>query len=265
MAGDIGLHSGKPWWFYLQEMNDANPLLILVLIAAAVVLFQALVSRDSHSLLILCWIAAIYIPITFSAVKLSWYAIPLFPPLALCTAVAADRILHNKRKNRTMVFLVSGISLVMAGSGYYNFQRHQVARFSKEDTLAQLRELLVQFHSCSAPRDILHDYEIGEAVSLTSFYADRRVQYLFGSKDTVAVYRKIPSDYLGKGIVRLVPDIGSLESVMRQEGGFFLLQRNLYPALEQDKIPCSVVSRSRDFIIAACAIPAGVRNAVLTN
>jgi len=46
MTGDLGYHSGKPAWFYLTELSQANPFWIFIVLAIAVVLIRAVCYRD---------------------------------------------------------------------------------------------------------------------------------------------------------------------------------------------------------------------------
>ena len=71
---------------------------------------------------------------------------------------------------------------------------------------------------------------------MTGFYADRSLQYLFSDMGTLAVQQKIPSNYLQKGIVRMVPDIGTLQTMIR-EGGFYLLPKNVFATLQVHSPP----------------------------
>jgi len=72
-------------------------------------------------------------------------------------------------------------------------------RLSEENSLVQLRNLLTQFRASSSPRDFLHIYDVGEAVPLTGFYADRPIQYLFSDMGTLAIQQKISQQLFAKG------------------------------------------------------------------
>jgi hypothetical protein len=244
MTGDLGYHSGKPAWFYLTELSQANPFWIFIVLAIAAVLIRAICYRDSDCQLLLVWMAAISVPISVSAVKLSWYTVPLYAPFALSLAVTFDWLIKSiNRKSVTAILLTAAAAgAIWTGFG---FQRQKAMRLSEENSLVQLRNLLMQFRSSSSPRDFLHIYDVGEAVPLTGFYADRPFQYLFSDMGTLAVQQKIPSNYLQKGIVRMVPDTATLQTMMHEDG-FYLLPKNIFSTLP---VHSSTLAESRDFII----------------
>jgi 4-amino-4-deoxy-L-arabinose transferase-like glycosyltransferase len=252
MAGDIGYHAGRPLWYYFTEIGHANPLSWVLIISIAVVAILAIFYKDSFCLLLLVWMVAIIIPISVSSVKLSWYTVPLYPPFALSIAVVSDWLMKKTQKKIIFILIMAGALSAALWTGYH-FHSRQEQRLSEDNIAVQLKNLLTQFRAFSAPQDLLHVYEIGEAAPLTGFYADRKMQYMFGSKETLAVHQKIPSNYLGKGTVRLVPDVHALKALMDHEGGFYLLQKNIHAAVQSDTSRCRTLDESRDLIIVQCA------------
>lgn len=256
MAGDIGYHSGKSAWFYLTEMSRANHFWVAIVLAVTGVLIRAIFYQDSNCRLLLVWMTAILAPISVSAVKLSWYTVPLYAPFALSIAATSDWLIKSVSRRAIATILLAAAAAGAVWTGY-EFRQQKAMFLSEENSLVQLRNLLRQFRASSSPQDLIHIYDVGEAVPLTCFYADRPIQYLFSDAGTLAVQQKIPSNYLGKGIVRMVSEIGGLETVMLREGGIYLLPKNEFSKLQSKRVSSSTLGESRDFILLRCQLKAG--------
>jgi 4-amino-4-deoxy-L-arabinose transferase-like glycosyltransferase len=118
MAGDLGYHTGKPAWFYLNELIQANPFWMIIILAIAAVLIRAIRCRDSDCRLLLVWMAVIFIPISVSAAKLSWYTVPLYAPFALSVAAASEWLIKSTGRKTATAMLVSQQQLrALSGPG----------------------------------------------------------------------------------------------------------------------------------------------------
>jgi 4-amino-4-deoxy-L-arabinose transferase-like glycosyltransferase len=251
MMGAIGYQEGHSIWSYFVEIGRSNPLGLLVLPAIVAIAIRAIVYKSSHELLLLAWTAAIFIPISASAVRLPWYTVPLYPPFALSIAAASD-LLQKKCKNAIPIALILFGTATSALWTGYHFQHQKSVLLSQDTNLFQLRSLLTQFRQSSTEKDVVHIYELGEAIPLTCFYADRPIQFQFGDRTALTIQQKIPSNYLEKGIVRFVPDIGALENLMESEGGYYLLQKKTFLALQNSRKIFSEQHETRDFILIRC-------------
>ncbi len=252
MMGDIGYQTGNSVWFYFLEIGRSNPLGIFIVLGIAVVLVRAIIYRDWNCMLLAGWIAAVFIPISASAVRLAWYTVPLYPPFALSVAVASDVLIKKVNRPVLVYLLVAGAALSALWTGYH-FQHEKIELLSKETNPFQLKNLFAQFRKSSANRDLLRIYEFGEAAPLAYFYADRPIQFQFSSKESLAAHQKIPSNYLEKGVVRMIPDLKALEMEMEHEGGFYLFQKTVFSTLPNRSALCSEEYKSRDFILVRCS------------
>ena len=105
----IGYHTGGINFYQKAIFNKNKPWSVLAYASVFYILWQALKKRDSIAILILSWIAASYVLYSVITTKLHWYIIPIYPALALSTAIFLERFF----KNKAFKFSLAAILIIM--------------------------------------------------------------------------------------------------------------------------------------------------------
>lgn len=92
----------KPWYFYLgnlsREISWSNDVL-LVSAGLAVLIYQAVVRRSPHGILLLTWLVVPIAAISSVTSKLYHYIYPFLPPLALAAGLVPPAVMEWTRRH----------------------------------------------------------------------------------------------------------------------------------------------------------------------
>lgn len=91
----IEYHWHYPWWFFLKNLpyDLSYPLFALFFLGAAAIIKEMYKKEASPGYyIILAWLAAIYIPISFLYMKTPWFMYLATPPLAVVTSKGMELI-----------------------------------------------------------------------------------------------------------------------------------------------------------------------------
>ncbi|MFH0732492.1 MAG: glycosyltransferase family 39 protein [Candidatus Omnitrophota bacterium] len=90
-AHGIQEHTGGLNFYQKAIFNKNKPWSILMYLSVFYVLWQAIRHKDKKALLLCCWITATYVLYTAVKTKLHWYIMPIYPALALSSALFVER------------------------------------------------------------------------------------------------------------------------------------------------------------------------------
>lgn len=248
IAGDIGYHR-EPFLYFLNHLYESEPFFLFFFATALpLLIFQIIRSRGRIQILLLVWTAVVFFGISFSRSKLPWYVIPLFPPMALAIASSFRRLAGDWKPFSWAFRAAVALALFWSMHTVYQFRIDRRDHGLNAYMPDQIRTLLFQVKRNSTPDDIVFIYGVGSAVHLTNFYAERRICYLFDDDGTLSVHRKIPSDYIGKGVLRRISGTDELPSILAERRGVLLVERKLYSQI-QARIRCRTVAESTDLVV----------------
>lgn len=249
IAGDIGIHQ-QPFMYFVNYLYDSERFILFCFaVALPYLLYQAIRSRSQIHILLLVWIAVVFFAISFSRAKLFWYVIPLYPPLAMAIGLAGDSLRKARWVFSWPYKIVIAFTLFWAAHTVFHFFIDKENRALGTYMPSQIRSLLKEVKANSKPDEIVFIYQIGIAVHLTNFYADRKVCFLFDSDPfALSVQQKIPSNYVAKGIVRPISGSDELTKMIAGSSGMFILEKQLYAQI-QKRVRCRTVAETNDLIV----------------
>ena len=87
----VEYHKGGINFYQKAIFNKNKPWSILAYISIFYILWQAVRYKDKRAILICCWIVTAYILYTAVKTKLHWYIMPVYPAVALSSAIFLER------------------------------------------------------------------------------------------------------------------------------------------------------------------------------
>ena len=108
-----------PWWYYLEYVffHWVNPWHWLG--AAAVLAFTATAlrrPRDADRALVAAWFWTVLLGFSLASTKLHWYVMPIYPALAVITAVSVARAPWAVRRRQAVAVALCTATLAFAGA-----------------------------------------------------------------------------------------------------------------------------------------------------
>lgn len=249
ITGEIGVHRHSFWFFAQQLFETDTLLLILAIFGAVALIYRAIRDNQKGNWLVIIWGCSVFLPISLARSKLFWYVVPLYPPLCIYAGYALHRLVVGSVARR-VVALALLLPFVWTA---YNFQAHRMRRDWDDDPIYQLKNALIEITAQSPPGEVFYVYRFGAAVPLTNFYADRKAVYLFDNPAALAVFQKIPSDYVTNGFAKYLPGASDLvEFMATQRNSIFILEKATYEELTGET-NCSLrASTSTLMFVNAC-------------
>lgn len=102
-------HTGGINFYQKAIFNKNKPWSILAYMSFFYILWQALRYKDKRAILLCCWAVTVFVFYTAIRTKIHWYIMPIYPALAISSAVFLDRFLKNKAFN----FALASILIIM--------------------------------------------------------------------------------------------------------------------------------------------------------
>lgn len=247
ITGEIVIHR-EPFFYFLNYLFDRERFLLLMFaVALPFFLFETIRSRSRVRILLLVWILLVFLGISLSRSKLPWYVIPLYPPMAIAVSLSCNSLC--KSRNAFSWAYKTAIVLALAWSVHaiYRFRVERADHALISYMPAQMRMLLLDLKQNTTPRDTVFIYGVGNAVHLTNFYAERKICYLFDDAGTLSAQQRIPSNYIGKGVIRQIRGTDALAGVLAEHTGVLLVEKELYGKIRAS-LSCATVAESKDLI-----------------
>lgn len=110
-------HSGGINFYQKVIFNKNKPWSVLIYAAFGYMIWLMVKYRDKRAILTSCWIVLTYALYTAVRTKLHWYIIPIYPALAISSAVFLERFLKNKVFNISLAVILL-IALIQAPVSY---------------------------------------------------------------------------------------------------------------------------------------------------
>lgn len=105
----VQYHTGGINFYQKAIFNKNKPWPILLYISVFYILWQAIKFKDKRAILICCWIGATYVLYTAVRTKLHWYIVPIYPALALSSAMFLERFFKNKAFKFALIIILIGM------------------------------------------------------------------------------------------------------------------------------------------------------------
>lgn len=102
-------HTGGINFYQKAIFNKNKPWSVLAYASVFYILWQVIKFKDKRTILICCWIATTYVLYTAVKTKLHWYIIPIYPALAVSSAMFLERFC----KNNVFKFSLAVILIIM--------------------------------------------------------------------------------------------------------------------------------------------------------
>ncbi|NQT95508.1 MAG: glycosyltransferase family 39 protein, partial [Candidatus Omnitrophica bacterium] len=99
-------HSGGINFYQKAIFNKNKPWSLLAYLSGIYILWQSLRHKDKRAIMILCWMSVSYILYSAVKTKLHWYIMPIYPALALSSAVFLGRFLKGKAFNLSVAAIL---------------------------------------------------------------------------------------------------------------------------------------------------------------
>jgi 4-amino-4-deoxy-L-arabinose transferase-like glycosyltransferase len=210
--------------FYIHNFYANEPVHVTIFLASLPLLVLALIRRDRASVFLLAHILTVIIPFSAFQTRMPWYMTPLFPAMAVSSAILLVRLLQVRQ-------LEPAISLALIGFFVFQMQAlwstdHWYLRGEPE-----LKQIILDFKSKSSDRDVLFGYGFGEPINTGPFYGDRKVIFVTDSQEQFKVQQRI-GDYLNAGLILFVANEELAGWIQSSPGRYVLLRAATYRALE---------------------------------
>lgn len=102
-------HSGGLNFYQKVIFNKNKPWAVIFYGSLAYMLWLTIKDRDKRAILVLSWAAVVFIICSMVQTKLHWYIMPVYPALAIASAITLERFF----KNRAFYVIISFILLAM--------------------------------------------------------------------------------------------------------------------------------------------------------
>ena len=164
-------HFGS-WYFYLRVLvNKFHPWILIAIFSAPFFLFKAVKDREDSDIFLSSWIFFIFTTITLVKTKLSWYVIPIYPPLSLTAAVFLSKLFKESYSLYVKAIFLVVLALHVPYSRVFD---HDYSRDIKGIAAATLEAVP------KTQQLYLYQYHESPAVS---FYLGRSAAYLDTRED----------------------------------------------------------------------------------
>lgn len=179
--GEIAGHGGGFFYYISKMMRESRPWCFIFPIAFIYTCIRA-VRRDELASLLVVWSTVIFLVFSLARTKLHWYIEPIYPPLALMTAMSIMHIMESKKLQ--IATLMVAVLIIPAHAA---FSRH----FIKLDFNENMQVLVESLQDDLVHYDRLFLFRSTSTPSLL-FYTDTPVTLLHGDTDFYAVFDDTP-------------------------------------------------------------------------
>lgn len=109
-------HTGGINFYQKVLFNKNKPWAVLFYASSAYMLWLALKDKDKRAILMVSWIAAVYIICTVVKTKLNWYVMPIYPALAISSAIFLSSFLKGRFYNLILAVILLGMLIQVPAS-----------------------------------------------------------------------------------------------------------------------------------------------------
>lgn len=102
-------HTGGPNFYQKAIFNKNKPWSVLIYVSLAYLIWLVFTKKDKKAVLLSCWIAGTYIIYALIKTKLHWYIMPIYPALAVASALLIERFFKNKAFALFVALLIAGM------------------------------------------------------------------------------------------------------------------------------------------------------------
>jgi len=102
-------HYGGLNFYQKAIFNKNKPWSVLYYASLAYALWLMIKNRDKKAILVIAWVAVVYAVCSIVRTKLHWYIMPVYPALAISSAVLLERFFKERLFPLILAFLMSGL------------------------------------------------------------------------------------------------------------------------------------------------------------
>ncbi len=102
-------HTGGINFYQKVVFNKNKPWSVLFYASSAYMFWLAMKNKDRRAILIISWIAVVYLICTVVRTKLHWYVMPIYPALAVSSAIFIGSFFKNRFLNFILAVILLGM------------------------------------------------------------------------------------------------------------------------------------------------------------
>ncbi len=204
---EIAGHGGGVFYYVTKMMHESRPWCFLFPLAVLFGILQAW-KRNQLVAFLLVWFGVIFLIFSCAKTKLHWYIQPVYPPLALLTAMGVVRYLQSKKAR--IVVLAVAVSII---PGHMFFSRN----YLRLDLNPDIKLLVEAMQDNMVNYDTLYVFRMTCMPSLL-FYTDIPVTLLHEQDDFMQLFEEKSSAL----ILTDPQNSSSIRSYVNQDGTLIL-------------------------------------------
>jgi hypothetical protein len=230
--------------FYLRTLYEDGPVHLALFAASLVFVVVMAIRGNRGSAYLLAQVLAVFLLFSAFQTRMTWYIAPAFPAMAICSGIFLERLYRIQRFSTAVM---AGAVLLLAFQMWERTTEDHWYLMGDFD----LKQIVLDFASKTASRDVLYSYEIGEPINTAPFYGDRKSVNIIISREAFENQKKI-GIYVDAGYVMY---IGSEDELLRwiksAPSRFVIFRADTYETLKKRLADAgaSIISFNKSYFI----------------